>query len=346
MPYNKPFCLDINMGNNSLSYQQRKKVLWKAEIRIPSLVHISSINQISLSDDIRIEEIDDKWTLHSCTWLAHIYHLRKQDLPSLLLTPTQSRKKGSEGEVYIFDNHNHALYYRLTHLHHKDSKSLPYPWEVPRNQAEGVAIGTHKKDQHISLIHIDQHSDLNTPPISFNTYINNQTDVPLDQGGRSEATGGFVTDKPYSANQQTLSHIRTYTNHHTQISTFIKPFLELYPQTEFTRIKSESQLLSCDIPQKTNWHSPLTRECPEDGVAWEQIHTNSAQKKREVCILDIDLDFRAPQMSIEKFDETISITRQYITQADLVTIATSPTFIDQTYALKILAKLLTWSPDS
>ena len=57
-------------------------------------------------------------------------------------------------------------------------------------------------------------------------------------------------------------------------------------------------------------------------------------------ILDIDLDFRAPEMSIEKFDETIRITRQMIHDADLVTIATSPMFLDQSRALLLLHHLL------
>jgi len=57
-------------------------------------------------------------------------------------------------------------------------------------------------------------------------------------------------------------------------------------------------------------------------------------------ILDIDLDFRDPAMSIEAFDKTIQICRWLIANAQIITIATSPYFIDQDLALKLLHKLL------
>jgi hypothetical protein len=45
-------------------------------------------------------------------------------------------------------------------------------------------------------------------------------------------------------------------------------------------------------------------------------------------------------MSIEAFDKTIQICRWLITNAQIITIATSPYFIDQKLALKLLHKLL------
>lgn len=103
-----------------------------------------------------------------------------------------------------------------------------------------------------------------------------------------------------------------YVNFDCQISNFIKPFVRLYPDIDFTWVKSESQLLETEI------------------VSLEP----------QIFILDIDIDFRAPEMSIENFDETIRITRSLIADADLVTIASSPLFIDQQRALAILQKLL------
>lgn len=132
------------------------------------------------------------------------------------------------------------------------------------------------------LLHIDQHSDLNTPR------------APIDISRRDD-----------------LDYLWRYTNFECQISSFIKPFAKLYPQLNFTWIKSESQLLSSWLVTRDSW--PL--------------------------ILDIDLDFRAPEMSIANFDKTITLTRQLIAKADLVTIASSPLFIDQQYALDILQKL-------
>ena len=60
----------------------------------------------------------------------------------------------------------------------------------------------------------------------------------------------------------------------------------------------------------------------------------------DAYILDIDIDFWAPEMGIEEFDRTIQKTRQLIAGASMVTIATSPCFIDQERAVEIVAMLL------
>ncbi len=57
-------------------------------------------------------------------------------------------------------------------------------------------------------------------------------------------------------------------------------------------------------------------------------------------ILDVDLDFWHPDMSIEKYQKTIDITRELMKKSRVVTIATSPYFLDQKLALKILKDLL------
>jgi hypothetical protein len=56
-------------------------------------------------------------------------------------------------------------------------------------------------------------------------------------------------------------------------------------------------------------------------------------------ILDIDIDFWAPEMGIEEFDRSIEKTRQLIAGASIVTIATSPCFIDQERAVEIVRLL-------
>jgi hypothetical protein len=60
----------------------------------------------------------------------------------------------------------------------------------------------------------------------------------------------------------------------------------------------------------------------------------------DAYILDIDIDFWAPEMGIEEFDRTIQKTRQLIAGASMVTIATSPCFIDQERAVEIVTMLL------
>ena len=56
-------------------------------------------------------------------------------------------------------------------------------------------------------------------------------------------------------------------------------------------------------------------------------------------IFDIDLDFRAPEMGISNFEQTIKNTKNLISSAKMVTIATSPYFLDQKQALELI-KLL------
>jgi hypothetical protein len=59
-------------------------------------------------------------------------------------------------------------------------------------------------------------------------------------------------------------------------------------------------------------------------------------------IVDIDLDFRAPEMGIEYYYQTIKKVRQLIALPDVgcITIATSPTYIHQQRALQVLRDII------
>lgn len=257
--YDQKIHLRKNTWNNALSYDERLHRIWKAEIVIPSLKTIKSLEEINIWKHIVLEEIDQKGKIQSCTWLEHLYHLQTKN-------------------IYIMDNHNHALCFRIMH-----TKRLQN-WAFTRKNSNPWNV------QNIQLLHIDQHSDLNTPPLTIQSYLEKQ----------------WVSEHTYNEKD-----IRTYTNHICQISTFIKPFLELYPSTRFQWIKSEHEL--------------LTFEKDMQGT--------------DLCILDIDLDFWAPEMSIENYDTTISITRRLMKKADIITIATSPMFIEQAYAIQLLQEL-------
>lgn len=111
-----------------------------------------------------------------------------------------------------------------------------------------------------------------------------------------------------------LNTLWKYVNLECQIGTFIKPFLSRFPQTSFEWIKSEYQLLH---------HSHNT---PPDNKTF--------------TIVDVDIDFRAPEMSITNHKKTQTIVKTLLSQADLITIATSPLFIDQQAAIDTLHTLL------
>lgn len=76
----------------------------------------------------------------------------------------------------------------------------------------------------------------------------------------------------------------------------------------------------------------------------EQINTEykllNYETEKNDLILDIDLDFRAPEMSIEKYGDTINKAMNLISKSRVVTIATSPYFLDQNTAIKICKDLL------
>ncbi|PID34720.1 MAG: hypothetical protein CR971_01785 [candidate division SR1 bacterium] len=74
---------------------------------------------------------------------------------------------------------------------------------------------------------------------------------------------------------------------------------------------------------------------------YKLLHFDTADEKleQEEYILDIDLDFWHPDMSIEQFDTTIQQTRKLIQHAKYITIATSPYFLDQQLAIDIIEKI-------
>lgn len=111
------------------------------------------------------------------------------------------------------------------------------------------------------------------------------------------------------AKNSTLFEVATYTNEVLDIASFIKPAKEIGLISEYEMILTEYSLLKFWI---------LNSEFS--------------------IILDIDLDFRAPEMSIQEYEKTITMVRKLIDlpQVWCVTIATSPTYIDQKKALEIL----------
>jgi hypothetical protein len=65
-----------------------------------------------------------------------------------------------------------------------------------------------------------------------------------------------------------------------------------------------------------------------------------SKKIKGEYILDIDIDFFAPEMEYISFQEKTDFIKKYLTNAAVVTIATSPFFIEQTLAIKYVNKLL------
>lgn len=113
--------------------------------------------------------------------------------------------------------------------------------------------------------------------------------------------------------EDNLHSIAQYTNEVCTIADFIQPALQREFVSECIQLRTEYSLLVSDASQEkySRWY-----------------------------ILDIDIDFWAPEMGIAEFDRTIYKTRELIAGASMVTIATSPCFMDQARAVEIVKLLV------
>lgn len=131
--------------------------------------------------------------------------------------------------------------------------------------------------------------------------------IHLDQHtDMNDNTSVIASEKKQS---YSLEEIFYFTNYKSNVWNFIKPAIQDWLISNIAQINTEYKLLNY-------WNDETIKQ-------WNYI-------------LDIDLDFWHPQMWIEQYTQTIQITKNLISKASLVTIATSPYFLDQTLAIKIL----------
>jgi len=163
------------------------------------------------------------------------------------------------------------------------------------------------------LIHIDQHSDLNEIAISW------KMQVPSKKW-----------EETYSLALGAWSHlydVALYTNEVLDIASFIKPAKEIWLISDYEMVLTEYTLLN----KEGRGGSDIEVWSPPTPLA-----------KRGETILDVDLDFWAPEMGIEYYYQTIKKVRQLIALPDVgcITIATSPTYIHQQRAIAVLKDII------
>ena len=92
--------------------------------------------------------------------------------------------------------------------------------------------------------------------------------------------------------------------------------------------------------QDENWDSvcDFTQNCCNVGnfILPALLHS---QIPDQDYIFDIDLDFWTEEMGIEDFEATLEKVKNLISSAKLVTIATSPYFLDQSKGLELIHQL-------
>ncbi|WP_304341079.1 UPF0489 family protein [Metaclostridioides mangenotii] len=113
----------------------------------------------------------------------------------------------------------------------------------------------------------------------------------------------------YNVNIEDIDDVFRYTNEVLNVGSFIKPALEFNLFSEAIIIDS---LYGFDLDISGEF------------------------------VLDIDLDIFSEDMNYIDYDFKISKIKGYIAKASVITVATSPFFIDQNYAIKVLKELFNY----
>jgi hypothetical protein len=116
-----------------------------------------------------------------------------------------------------------------------------------------------------------------------------------------------VPDRPYGG--ATLEDAFRYTNFHLNVGNYIVP--------------AQQSGLVGDIQMVTS----------------EEALANRSRVSARNKILNIDLDFFVPELNYIDFDAAAEFIAAHLRTASLVTIATSPFFIDQAEAIRVLREL-------
>lgn len=289
--YDNWFRLKWDTWNNSFSYNIRKKNNPDPQIYVTNLIQWT-IDDIQIWDKVVFEEIDHKWQIQPFVWLKNFVKLKNCHSDPAGLRGEESRIENinktldvslystwQEIPIYIFDNHNHALFFRYQEL---------FNWNISK---------------WVNLIHIDQHTDMNN-------------------------------NSEFIIKNAKLKDIFQFTNYQCNVWNFIQPAIQDWLISQVFQINTEYSLLN-NYSHCEEWNDEAILNKKKIATTAACLPDRQASNDNEF-ILDIDLDFRHPQMWIEEYDKSIHITKNLISKAILVTIATSPYFLDQTLAIKIL----------
>jgi UPF0489 domain len=299
--YEEKKILSTPISNNSLNWDERKN----HTIIVPSLIE-GTLDDVQIGKETVIEsDVDGK--IVAGRWLEHFVFLKDAKVPT-----------------WIMDNHNHAFAFWHEAL---------WKWWIQK---------------WILLVHIDQHTDLATPVA-----------LPMKKDKIKKKNEGIFWDDYYF---QTMGEVEKYTNTELTIADFIVPALAIGLIWETLMVTGEDMQTSRSyVWQMTNDEWRMTNEgklikkstsviarneqsewrgdpeaCMDLPAGRQVVSQGSRWQRPATIIVDIDLDYFS-----QGFDEskTLETTKYWIEKADIITIATSPLFIDQQKALEYLRKL-------
>lgn len=202
--------------------------------------------------------------------------------------------------VYIFDNHNHAFAFWCQALINK---------QITKNAL---------------LIHVDQHKDTRSPTeyLSEEDLLNNEkvfnyTNTVLN-------VGNFIPPALHSGLVSKVINLDTEESFNSPINIHDKKAKTLQPgyHSVIQLANHATNQSNKHLPQETT-HQFTNKHIPQP-------------TPNQSIILDIDLDIFAHEMDYISNKIKLKRIRELLPRADLITIATSPYFIDQKTALKFL----------
>lgn len=212
--------------------------------------------------------------------------------------------KNARVPTWIMDNHNHAFAF----WHEALSK-----WYIHAGSL---------------LVHIDQHTDLATPNLEKREEIKDEKD------------GLWNNNPPFWTlhfELWTLEEIEDYTNTVLTIADFIVPALANWLISEALMVTGENMHTTQSFVWEKNKEKRIKNK---DGSLIKKSSSLSPLTfdlfPPRSIVVDIDLDYFA-----QGFDEEICMetVKYWIERADIITVATSPLFIDQSEALRVLKNL-------
>jgi len=277
--YKKWFYITEKIWNNAFSFTERthpqplpnKEGSITPKIWVPELIKIDSFDEIKLQSDKEKVAFEDFWfddKLSTNYGLENFYEIVRPHPNPLLLG------EGIEQKIYLFDNHNHALYF----------------WYLAK---EKWLIS----EKNNTLYHIDEHADSRDP------------DEILEK-----------TD---------LESIFKYTNFSKiNVWNYIVPAEKEWLIWKTIQIRNTKNLE--DYLKGQTQDLPLQEKCRGESC----VHPNN-------IILNLDLDFFQPDLDFIDYDLKKKVILDIAKKADIITVSTSPFFIDQNLAIKVFKDLFT-----
>ena len=268
--YKKAFYIEDNIWNNSLNFDKRKE----PKLFVPSLKKINNFNEIKLlrenSEKITFQDFwfDDK--ISTNYGLENFYEIK--------YTPLLD-KRGDMGEflkskkIYLFDNHNHALFF--WYLAKKN-------WEIKNNS---------------TLYHVDEHADYREP------------ETILEKND--------------------IESIFRYTNFSDiNVWNYIIPAEKEGLIWKTIQIRNTKNLEDYFEKIGQTQGTAPTEKCRDEPC----VHTNN-------IILNLDLDFFQPDLDFIDYELKKKVILDIAKKASVITVSTSPFFIDQELAIKVFRDL-------